>query len=37
VHTVDGIEREIDITRSLLSFKLRRGGLATPFFIGVAR
>jgi hypothetical protein len=37
VHAVDGIEREIDLSRSLLSFKLRRGGLATPFYIGVAR
>jgi len=36
-HTVGHVEREIDIGRSLLSFRLRRGGLATSFFIGVAR
>ena len=37
VHVVDGVQRELDLSRSLLSFKLTRGGTATPFFIGVAR
>ncbi|HUR29028.1 MAG TPA: hypothetical protein VM509_12635, partial [Planctomycetota bacterium] len=37
VHVVGDVKREIDLSRSLLSFQLTRGGKATPFFIGVAR
>ena len=32
-----GVRRELDLSRSLLSFQLTRGGQSTPFFIGVAR
>ncbi len=37
LHVVNEIKREIDLSRSLLSFQLTRGAQATPFFIGVAR
>ncbi len=37
VHSVKEVHRELDLSRSLMSFKLTRGGQTTSFFIGVAR
>lgn len=36
-HTVKKVRRELDLSRSLVTFKLTRGGTSTSFFIGVAR